>query len=112
MPPEMRIQIVTLPPTIAKLKSVKVLYLVGSHLVRIPPEFGELTRLEEFDAYTSYRLHWLPYEITRYRRLKRSRISTLTLYGNYKYRPPFPRLESQSVKLDAELASCRRRNRL
>jgi hypothetical protein len=85
-------QIVTLPPTIAKLKRVKRLILYGSGLVRVPPEVGEMTALREFDAYTSYRLHWLPYEITRCRRLAESRISTRALYGNYKYRPPFPRL--------------------
>src|SRR4051794_934109 len=85
-------QIVVLPPTIAKLKSVKVLSLYRSNLVRIPPEIGEMTSLEEFDPYTSYRLHWLPYEITRCQNLKRSRVSPRALFGNYKYRPPFPRL--------------------
>jgi len=94
MPPEMWSQIIILPTSIKQLKSVKRLYLYGSHLIRIPVEIGEMTNLEEFDAYTSYRLHWLPYEITRCLKLKRSRISTRALYGNYKYRPPFPRLET------------------
>jgi len=85
-------QVVTLPLSIAKLKAVKSLYLYSSNLVRIPPEIGEMESLERFDPYTSYRLHWLPYEITRCRRLKVSRVSTRALYGNYKYRPPFPRL--------------------
>jgi len=85
-------RIVTLPATIAKLKSVKRLYLYGSYLVRIPPEIGEMTSLEEFDPYTSYRLHWFPYEITRCQNLRDSRVSTRALYGNFKYRPPFPRL--------------------
>lgn len=106
MQPEMWSQIITLPPSIARLKSVRRLYLYGSHLVRIPVEIGEMADLEEFDAYTSYRLHWLPYEITRCQKLKRSRMSTRALYGNYKYRPPFPRLESQSVKLNESTVSC------
>jgi uncharacterized protein (TIGR02996 family) len=89
-------QIVTLPPTIGKLKSVKHLMLYGSHLVRIPPEIEEMPSLEELDPYTSYRLHWFPYEITRCKNLRRSTVSTRALYGNYKYRPPFPRLEARA----------------
>ena len=85
-------QILTLPPSVASLKSVKYLNFYGSHLVRLPPEIGELTNLEEFDVYTSYRLHWFPYEIKRCTKLKQSRISTRALYGNYKYGPPFPQL--------------------
>ena len=102
--PEKWEQIVTLPPSIWTLQSVKVLSLYGSHLVRIPPEIGEMTNLEEFDPYTSYRLHWFPFEITRCKKLKRSRVSTRALYGNYKYRPPFPRLPSVSAALTP--ASC------
>lgn len=85
-------QIITLPTTIAKLKSVKHLMLYGSNLVRIPPEIGEMTNLEKFTPYTSYRLHWFPYEITRCQKLKDSTVSTRTLYGNHKFRPPFPQL--------------------
>lgn len=92
--PQERRQIVTLPPTIAKLTAVKHLMLYGSNLVRIPPEIGAMTSLEEFTPYTSYRLHWFPYEITRCTRLTRSTVSTRTLFGNYKLRPPFPRLQS------------------
>lgn len=102
---EMWEQIVTLPPSIAKLKSVKFLSLYGSHLVRIPPEIGDMTNLEEFDPYTSRRLHWLPYEITRCKKLKRSRVSTRCLYGNYKYRPPFPRLPQISSVLTPAVCS-------
>lgn len=90
--PEERADIITLPPTIAKLKSVKYLNLYGSSLVRIPPEIGEMESLVEFIPYTSYLLHWFPYEITRCRNLKSSIISTRALYGNYKFRPPFPDL--------------------
>jgi ADP-ribose pyrophosphatase YjhB (NUDIX family) len=92
-------QIVTLPKSIGTLKSVKFLSLYGSHLVRIPPEIGDMTNLEEFDPYTSRCLHWFPYEITKCKRLTRSRVSTRCLYGNYKYRSPFPRLPQISPTL-------------
>lgn len=62
---EERSQIITLPPSIAKLTAVKHLELYSSYLVRIPPQIGAMTNLEEFTPYTSHRLHWLPYEITR-----------------------------------------------
>ena len=78
---------------------MKKLDLYGSALVRIPPEIGEMDSLESFDAYTSYRLHWLPYEITHCKRLVESRISTRALYGNYKFRPPFPKLPQGSDAL-------------
>jgi uncharacterized protein (TIGR02996 family) len=94
MDPNDRSRIQTLPPTIAKLKAVKQIYLYGSYLVRIPPEIGEMTALEKFTPYTSYRLHWFPYEITRCRNLRDSTVSTRALYGNFKYRPPFPRLHA------------------
>lgn len=90
--PEARRQVVTLPPSIAKLTAVRPLVLYGSNLVRIPPEIGAMTSLEEFTPYTSYRLHWFPYEITRCRKLTCSTVSTRALFGNYKLRPPFPRL--------------------
>jgi hypothetical protein len=92
-------QVVTLPTSIGTLKSVRFLSLYGSHLVRIPPEIGDMTNLEEFDPYTSRCLHWFPYEITRCQQLKRSRVSTRCLYGNYKYRPPFPKLPQISATL-------------
>jgi hypothetical protein len=83
------------------------LFFVGVGLVRSealrspkgPPEIGDMTNLEEFDPYTSRCLHWFPYEITRCKHLTRSRISTRCLYGNYKYRPPFPRLPQISAAL-------------
>ena len=92
MTPEQWSQITELPPSIAKLKAVKHLILYGSSLVRMPVEIGEMESLEQFTPYTSYRLHWFPFEILRCTRLKRSTVSTRALYGNYKYRPPFPRL--------------------
>lgn len=83
---EERRQIVTLPRSIARLTAVKHLVLYGSNLVRIPPEVGAMTNLEEFTPYTSYRLHWFPYELTRCRKLARSTVSTRALFGNYKLR--------------------------
>lgn len=90
--PEERRQIVTLPKAIGRLTAVRTLVLYGSNLVRIPPEIGDMTSLEQFSPYTSRRLHWFPYEITRCARLARSTVSTRSIYGNYKHRPPFPRL--------------------
>lgn len=88
-----RRQIITLPPTIAELKAVRHLVLYGSNLVRIPPEIGAMESLEEFSPYTSHRLHWFPYEITRCANLRRSTVSTRSVYGNVKLRPHFPALQ-------------------
>ena len=94
-------QIVTLPPSIGKLRSVKHLVLYGSYLVRVPSEIGKLTSLVEFSPYTSWRLHWLPYEITRCPKLIQSTISTRCLYGNFKHRPPFPKLPAEGTDFAA-----------
>ena len=98
--------IVTLPPQIGTLKSVRKLCLYGSSLVRIPPEVGDMTALEDFDSYTSYRLHWFPFEITRCPNLCESRISTRALYGNFKYRNPFPDLRKEREFLDSIRPVC------
>jgi hypothetical protein len=87
--------IVTLPPSIAKLKGVRRLYLYASSLTRIPPEISEMSSLGDFDPYTSYWLHWFPFEIARCPNLRESRVSTRALYGNYKYRMPFPALDER-----------------
>ncbi|MEV6679650.1 leucine-rich repeat domain-containing protein [Streptomyces erythrochromogenes] len=92
--PQERRDVITLPASIARLTEVRHLRLYGSNLVRIPPEIGAMTSLEEFSPYTSYRLHWFPYEITRCSKLVRSTVSTRALFGNVKYRPPFPRLRA------------------
>jgi len=42
MPPDLWSQIITLPASIGKLTWLKKLYLYSSHLVRIPPEIGEM----------------------------------------------------------------------
>jgi len=85
-------QITVLPPEIGALTKVRRLLLYGSSLLRIPPEIGQMQSLEVFEPYTSYGLHWFPYEITLCRHLRESTVSTRALYGNYKYRPSFPRL--------------------
>jgi hypothetical protein len=94
MPLHAQSQVITLPSTIGKLKAVRRLLLFASFLVRIPPEIGDMKNLVEFDTYTSYRLHWYPYEITRCTKLDETRVSTRALYGNFKFDAPFPRLET------------------
>lgn len=84
--------VMTLPPTVSGLTTVTTLRLYGSHLRRLPPEIGRMTALSDLDVYTSYSLHWLPYEVTRCSALRDSRMSTRALYGNIKTRLPFPRL--------------------
>jgi len=90
--PDERAMITTLPPTIAKLTRVTQLYFYGSFISRVPPEIGAMTSLSSFEPYTSYRLHWMPYEVTRCTNLRSSTVSTRALYGNFKQRWPFPDL--------------------
>jgi hypothetical protein len=99
-------QIHTLPESIGKLKKVKKMWLYGSQLKRIPPEIGEMEAMEYFDPYTSYNLHWFPYEITNCKKIKDSRVSTRALYGNYKYRRPFPDLTSNPVRYEGDIVKC------
>lgn len=93
--------VVTLPRTIGKLKSVRRFVVGRSSLVRVPPEIGEMENLEWFDAYTSHRLHWYPYEIIRCRRLTSSLVSTRVLYGNFKLRLPFPQLQPPFDRIES-----------
>lgn len=90
MTPAERGDIVTLPPSIDQLASVRRFDVYGTCLVRIPPEIGQMESLEIFAPYTSYALHWFPYELTHCPRLSFVCVSTRAIYGNYKYRPPFP----------------------
>ncbi|WP_430785726.1 leucine-rich repeat domain-containing protein [Actinoplanes sp. G11-F43] len=94
MPAELRRDVITLPAAIGRLTRVRTLVLYGSNLVRIPPEIGLMSALESFSPYTSRRLHWFPYEITRCARLRDSTVSTRWLFGNFKHRPPFPALRA------------------
>ncbi|MFF5233299.1 leucine-rich repeat domain-containing protein [Dactylosporangium sp. NPDC000521] len=99
--PERR-QIVTLPPTIATLTKVEHLVLYGTNLVRIPPEIGAMASLEVFEPYTSHRLHWYPYELTRCTRLRDSTVSTRALYTTFNHRPPFPSLRPVTTATEAD----------
>lgn len=99
-------QIHTLPETISKLKKVTKVWLYGSKLKRIPPEIGEMEALEYFDPYTSYYLHWFPYEIMNCKNLKDSRVSTRALYGNYKHRRPFPDLTHNHIRYEGNTVKC------
>jgi len=98
-------QIITLPVAVRELDSVRELRLYGSHLRRLPPEIGRMTSLANLDIYTSYSLHWLPYEVTRCANLKDSRMSTRALYGNRKTMLPFPRLSGSPETLRPETCS-------
>jgi hypothetical protein len=90
-------EIKSFPTDIAKLTSVTKVQLYGSNLTYIPPEIGQMKSMQYFDPYTSYDLHWFPYEITRCRKLTDSRVSTRALYGNYKTRLPFPDLRAHRI---------------
>lgn len=91
-------RVITLPPELGTLSDVTVVRTYASHLRRLPPEIGRMSGLAELDVYTSYSLHWLPYEVTRCTNLRSSRMSTRALYGNRNTRLPFPRL---SAPIDA-----------
>lgn len=93
--PDLWKDIVTLPKTISQLNKVTSLNLYGSNLRSIPAEIGGMTALQIFVPYTSYRLHWFPFEITRCTNLVDSTVSTRALYGNYKFRPSFPELPAE-----------------
>jgi hypothetical protein len=100
-------RVITLPPELASLTQVKEVRLYGSHLRRLPPEIGRMSSLRVLDVYTSYSLHWLPYEVTRCANLSASRMSTRALYGNGKTRLPFPRLSRPiDVLLPATCSVC------
>lgn len=103
---ELFAEIYTLPESISKLKKVRKIELYGSKLKRIPPEIGQMESLQYFDPYTSYNLHWFPYEIMDCEKLDDSRISTRALYGNYKYRMEFPQLDHNPVRYFGETVKC------
>jgi hypothetical protein len=76
MPAHLWRQIVTLPASISRLTEVKDLILYGSNLIAVPPGIGAMASLENFQPYTSRRLHWFPYDITRCSELRDSTVST------------------------------------
>lgn len=97
--------VITLPDTIRELTQVRELRLYGSHLRRVPPEIGYMSNLENLDIYTSYSLHWLPYEVTRCQNLRSTRMSTRAMYGNRNTRMPFPRLHAPQPSLTPQTCS-------
>lgn len=82
----------TLPDSIGDLKDLTKLVLYGSNLSSLPRSISSCSKLKIFEPYTSYRLHWFPYELKKCQKLAKSCISTRALYGNYKLRAPFPDL--------------------
>jgi hypothetical protein len=92
VPADLWATVITLPPEIQSFPKLLQLRLYGSNLRMLPPEIGRLDALEDLDIYTSYSLHWLPYEVLRCAQLRQSRMSTRALYGNAKTRLPFPRI--------------------
>lgn len=90
-------QISHLPPTIGLMDRCERFDLYGSHLEAIPRDIVDMKALRIFSVYTSYRLHWFPYELLRCPQLASSLISRRALYGNRRYRAPFPRLPSAAV---------------
>ena len=84
----------TLPDSIGDLKDLQKLVLYGSNLSTIPRAIAGCVNLRVFEPYTSYRLHWFPYEMRQCAKLKSSCISTRALYGNFKHRAPFPDLSN------------------
>ena len=105
LPADQWSDVITLPAEVQILTTVSQLRLYGSHLRRLPPEIGRLSALCNLDTYTSYSLHWLPYELTRCTRLRDTRMSTRALYGNVKTRLPFPRLSSPLATLQPQTCS-------
>jgi len=95
LPPDLWREIVILPAEIGMLTHVRHLVIYGSNLIAVPPEIGDMDSLEIFEPYSSHRLHWYPYEITRCRALRDSTVSTRVLYGNSKTRASFPRLPTR-----------------
>lgn len=80
-----------LPPELFELEHLQSLNLYASSLVRISPEIKKLKNLKTFIPYTSYSLHYFPYEVT-YLPLTETTVSTRAIYGNYKNHAPFPQL--------------------
>ncbi len=101
----------TLPAEIGNLTNVKRLDLrgaggIGSNLSSLPPEIGKMSSLELLMARYSYKLHWLPYEIMQCANLTECTFSTKALYGNVKYRWPFPSLDKYPVYDYADCSTC------
>ncbi|SKC95571.1 hypothetical protein SAMN05660461_0433 [Chitinophaga ginsengisegetis] len=104
--PELYQQIYTLPESIAQMKKVKRVNLYGSMLKRIPVEIGQMDALETFSSYTSYDLHWYPYEIVHCKQLSSSTVSTRALYTHLKGKRGFPDLHNNPARYDGDNLQC------
>jgi len=94
----------TLSPKIGNLINLENFMIYGSKIAEIPREIGKLTKLTNFCPYTSYNLHYLPYEILKCP-LSDFTISIRALYGNYKYivePPSFPELHGEIQPLSLQ----------
>lgn len=79
-----------LPSGVWKLRNLRKLSCYRSAITHVSPQIGNLSKLTEFVPYTSYNLHWLPYEVHD-TRLPKAHISRRAMYG-YSDRLPLPRL--------------------
>lgn len=99
-------QIYTLPESVDKLKNIKAVHLYGSKFSRIPPEIGEMEKLEFLDIYSCYNLRWLPYEITNCKNLKHIRISRRVIFSKLKNNNGFPDLTNNPVRYFGNIVKC------
>mmetsp|Transcript_51528 Transcript_51528/g.112020 ORF Transcript_51528/g.112020 Transcript_51528/m.112020 type:complete len:398 (-) Transcript_51528:449-1642(-) len=95
------LDITTLPPSIGTLTHLQEINLYGTNLSRLPPELGNLTELKTFSAYTSYGLHWFPYELVHCQKLTASKVSTRASYDNPKNQSVFPPLRHERFPLES-----------
>lgn len=77
---------------IGNLSNLRYLNLYGSRrLLKLPRTIGKCTKLTTFCPYTSYRFHYVPFEIKECP-LKDTTMSTRALYNNFKNKMHFPPL--------------------
>lgn len=79
-----------LPSGVWKLRNLRKLTCYRSAITHVSPQIGNLRKLNEFVPYTSYNLHWLPYEVHD-TSLPKAHISRRAMYG-YSNSLPLPRL--------------------
>eukprot|EP00931_Biecheleriopsis_adriatica_P101850 TRINITY_DN76915_c0_g1_i1.p1 TRINITY_DN76915_c0_g1~~TRINITY_DN76915_c0_g1_i1.p1 ORF type:complete len:481 (+),score=49.08 TRINITY_DN76915_c0_g1_i1:71-1444(+) len=83
----------TLDDNLGHLRKLQLLSMYGSNLQKMPSSIGLLAELRDLNLYTSYRLHYLPYEVVHCGKLRDSTFSTRALYNNSKTRLQLPRLQ-------------------
>jgi hypothetical protein len=74
-------------------------------ITHVSPQIGNLRKLNEFVPYTSYKLHWLPYEVHD-TSLPKAHISRRAMYG-YSNSLPLPRLAPFPTGACHVCVSCR-----